>query len=69
MAKKGKKDKGAKSEFGMFKDEESRRKAMEELKRIQTEKRLLEEKNFYLNNIKIQNRWREIMKQGLIYFI
>jgi hypothetical protein len=30
MAKKGKKD--AKGEFGMFKDEESRRKAMEEIR-------------------------------------
>ena len=33
MAKKGgKKDKGAKSEFGLYKDEESRRIAMEEMK-------------------------------------
>jgi hypothetical protein len=66
MAKKGKKDKGLKSEYGIYKDEESRRKAMEEIKRQQTEKRMIEEKNFKLNAIKIQNRWREIMKMGNI---
>ncbi len=32
MAKKGKKDKSAKSEFGQYKDKESRRRAMEELR-------------------------------------
>lgn len=28
------------------------------------EKQNLEEKNAHLNNLKIQNRWREIMKAG-----
>lgn len=33
MAKKGKKDKAIKSEFGIYKDEESRRKAMDEIRK------------------------------------
>jgi hypothetical protein len=61
MAKKQK----AKNEFGMYKDEESRRRALEEIKKIQTEKRIVEEQNSKLNSIKIQNRWREIMKLGI----
>lgn len=32
MAKKGKKDKKLKGEFGIYKDEESRRRALEEIK-------------------------------------
>jgi dynein regulatory complex subunit 2 len=62
MAKK--KDKKAKTEFGMYKDEETRRKAMDEIKRIQTEKRITEDSNSKLNSVKIQNRWRELMKIG-----
>jgi hypothetical protein len=64
MAKKGKgkKDKGVKSEFGIYKDEESRRKAMEEIRCKQLAKQEAEEKNFRLNNLKLQNRWRDIMK-------
>ncbi|KAJ2997075.1 Dynein regulatory complex subunit 2 [Globomyces sp. JEL0801] len=64
MAKKDKKgkDKGLKGEFGIYKDEESRRKAMEEIKQKANEKRLEEEKLYKLNILKIQNRWRDIMK-------
>jgi hypothetical protein len=32
MAKKGKKEKGAKAEFGQYKDEESRKKAIQEMR-------------------------------------
>ncbi|KAJ3261122.1 Dynein regulatory complex subunit 2 [Boothiomyces macroporosus] len=64
MAKKGKKEKGNKSEFGIYKNEEERRKAMEEMKQKANEKRIAEEKIYRLNSLKIQNRWKEIMKQA-----
>ncbi|KAJ3017057.1 UNVERIFIED_CONTAM: Dynein regulatory complex subunit 2 [Siphonaria sp. JEL0065] len=63
MGKKGKKDKGVKTEAQLLKEEEARRKLMEETKAKAKEKQLVEEKNSKLNNLKIQARWREIMKQ------
>lgn len=60
MAKKGKKD--IKSEFGQYKDEESRQKAFEEARKKEMEKIQIEEDNSRLNLLKIVNRWREIMK-------
>ncbi|KAI9089819.1 hypothetical protein DFS34DRAFT_383151 [Phlyctochytrium arcticum] len=65
--KKGKKggkggDKLLKGEYQMMKDEESRRRYLQEIKDKAKEKQSLEEKNAMLNNLKIQNRWREIMK-------
>nr|KAJ3421432.1 Dynein regulatory complex subunit 2 [Polyrhizophydium stewartii] len=66
MAKKGKKgkkgDKGAKNEFQSLKDEEARKRLLEEAKQKAKDRIALEERNFHLNNLKIQNRWREIMK-------
>ncbi|KAJ3076801.1 Dynein regulatory complex subunit 2 [Podochytrium sp. JEL0797] len=62
MAKKGKKEKGVKTEAQLLKEEETRRKLMEEAKAKAKEKQLFEEKNSRLNNVKIQARWREIMK-------
>eukprot|EP00842_Homolaphlyctis_polyrhiza_P000154 jgi/Hompol1/1139/HPOL_001068-RA len=61
--KKGKKgDKGAKNDFQNLKDEETRKKMIEEAKLKAKEKLMAEEKNFHLNTLKIQNRWRDIMK-------
>ncbi|KAI9328161.1 coiled-coil domain-containing protein 65-like protein [Obelidium mucronatum] len=62
MAKKGKKEKGVKTEAQLLKEEEARRKLMEETKAKAKEKQLVEEKNSKLNALKIQSRWREIMK-------
>ncbi|ORY37053.1 hypothetical protein BCR33DRAFT_854921 [Rhizoclosmatium globosum] len=62
MAKKGKKEKGVKTEAQLLKEEEARRKLMEETKAKAKEKQLVEEKNSKLNNLKIQARWRDIMK-------
>ncbi|KAJ3407891.1 hypothetical protein CcCBS67573_g04761 [Chytriomyces confervae] len=62
MAKKGKKEKGVKTEAQLLKEEEARRKLLEEMKAKAKEKQLNEEKNSKLNNLKIQARWREIMK-------
>ncbi|KAJ3177286.1 Dynein regulatory complex subunit 2 [Geranomyces variabilis] len=64
--KKGKKggDKLLKSEFQMLKDEEGRRRYLQDIKDKAKEKQGLEEKNAHINNLKIQNRWREIMKAG-----
>ncbi|KAI8821244.1 hypothetical protein BJ741DRAFT_715634 [Chytriomyces cf. hyalinus JEL632] len=62
MAKKGKKENGVKTEAQLLKDEEVRRKLLEEMKANAKEKQLNEEKNSKLNNLKIQARWREIMK-------
>ncbi|KND01614.1 uncharacterized protein SPPG_03412 [Spizellomyces punctatus DAOM BR117] len=61
--KKGKKggDKSSKGEY-QLKDEESRRRYLQDIKDKAKERQGLEEKNAHLNNLKIQNRWREIMK-------
>ncbi|KAJ3300086.1 Dynein regulatory complex subunit 2, partial [Borealophlyctis nickersoniae] len=58
--KKGKKgDKGGK---GGIQNEEERRRMMEQIKEKAKEKQAVEEKIAHLNQLKIQNRWREIMK-------
>ncbi|KAI8803969.1 hypothetical protein BJ742DRAFT_742477 [Cladochytrium replicatum] len=57
----GKKEKGGKG-GGAGMDEESRRKLLEQMKDKAKEKVNIESKNAKLNQIKIQNRWREIMK-------
>ncbi len=54
MAKKGKKDKGAKSEFGQYKDEESRRRAMEELR----QKAIVSAQNNNFRSISLYRRSR-----------
>ncbi|KAH9275145.1 hypothetical protein BASA83_002369 [Batrachochytrium salamandrivorans] len=63
-AKKGKKgsDKGTKNEFHSMKDEEMRKRLLDEARQRTMERIATEEQNFKLNNYKIQNRWREIMK-------
>ncbi|KAJ3195879.1 Dynein regulatory complex subunit 2 [Irineochytrium annulatum] len=60
--KKGKKDRAVKTEAQLLKEEEARRKLMDQLKAKAKEKQAIEEKNARLNNLKIQNRWRELMK-------
>ncbi|KAJ3021787.1 Dynein regulatory complex subunit 2 [Thoreauomyces humboldtii] len=66
--KKGKKggkkggDKLLKSEFQLLKDEEGRRRYLQDIKDKAKEKQGLEEKNAHINTLKIQTRWREIMK-------
>ncbi|KAJ3043903.1 Dynein regulatory complex subunit 2 [Rhizophlyctis rosea] len=57
--KKGKKDKGSKDPM---KDEETRKMMMAIMKEQAKQKQALEEKMTHLNQLKIQNRWREIMK-------
>ncbi|KAJ3042758.1 Dynein regulatory complex subunit 2 [Rhizophlyctis rosea] len=57
--KKGKKDKGGKDPL---KDEETRKMMMALMKEQAKQKQALEEKMTALNQLKIQNRWREIMK-------
>ena len=59
-----KKQKSIKQEFGMYKDDEARRKALEESRRIMIQKRIQEEQISHINSLKIQTRWRELMKQS-----
>ncbi|KAJ3183720.1 Dynein regulatory complex subunit 2 [Gaertneriomyces sp. JEL0708] len=53
---------GQKGEFASIKDEESRRKFLQDIKDKAKEKQAIEEKNGRLNSLKIQTRWREVMK-------
>jgi len=55
-------NKGVKSEYELLKDEESRRRIIELAAAKLKEKVEFEEKNSKLNMLKINNRWREIMK-------
>ncbi|ORX43304.1 hypothetical protein BCR36DRAFT_586780 [Piromyces finnis] len=55
-------NKGVKSEYQLLKDEESRRRMIELAAAKLKEKVEFEEKNSKLNMLKINNRWREIMK-------
>jgi len=55
-------NKGVKSEYQLLKDEESRRRMIELAAAKLKEKVAFEEKNSKLNMLKINNRWREIMK-------
>ena len=68
MAKKGKKEKSVKTEAQLLKEEEDRKKMMEELKMKAKEKQQQEEKISNLNSLKIQNKWRDIMKAGEFFF-
>ena len=61
---KGKKDKGVKGDYDGLKGEEARKQAMEEARQKAKEKIAIEEQNYKVNELKIQTRWREIMKQG-----
>ncbi|OAJ38854.1 hypothetical protein BDEG_22753 [Batrachochytrium dendrobatidis JEL423] len=45
-----------------MKDDEARKRLLDEVRQKTMDRIALEEKNFKLNNLKIQNRWREIMK-------
>ncbi|KAJ3324163.1 Dynein regulatory complex subunit 2 [Blyttiomyces sp. JEL0837] len=60
--KKGKKEKGVKTEAQLLKDEEARRKLMDEIKIKAKEKQTIEERHARINLLKIQNKWRELMK-------
>ncbi|KAJ3209492.1 Dynein regulatory complex subunit 2 [Dinochytrium kinnereticum] len=62
--KKGKKDKTVKTEAQLLKEEEARKKLLEQLKAKAKERQAVEEKNAKLNQLKIQNRWRELMKMS-----
>ncbi|KAJ3091619.1 Dynein regulatory complex subunit 2 [Quaeritorhiza haematococci] len=57
-------DKLLKMEHQLLKDEELRRRIIEQMKEKAKEKQDIEEKNARLNTLKIQNRWREIMKKA-----